>query len=218
MTETLRLIADNIEIHAGELRLVSGISFELHSGRALILRGSNGIGKTSLLSVLAGLTRPALGNVRLVGGKQSQEYGVAENCHFLGHKLGLKLHQTVDQNLTFFSKFYGEDRAKLLQTASTLSLSRLIDLPVRLLSAGQKQRTAFARLMLTERPVWLLDEPTASLDTQTSRLIEKICEAHLETDGIIIAATHLPFLESAGITHSIDLEDFVPNQRWVEQV
>ena len=218
MTEKLSLIADNIEIHVGELRLVSGVSFELASGHALLLRGANGIGKTSLLSVLAGLSRSALGGVRLIRTDNHEAFEVSENCHFLRHKLGLKLHQTVEQNLSFFTRFYGEDPTNLQAAVSALALSRLMDLPVRLLSAGQKQRTAFARLLLAQRPVWLLDEPTASLDAETARQIESICQTHIENGGILIAATHLPFLEQNSSTTSLNLEDFVPDQRWVEIV
>ena len=214
MTDKLSLVADDIEIHAGELRLVSGVSFELTSGNALILRGANGIGKTSLLAVLAGLSRPALGAIRLTKAGENADFDISENCHFLGHKLGLKLHQTVAQNLSFFTKFYDEQPIKMNEAASALSLSRLLDLPVRLLSAGQKQRTAFARLLLTERPIWLLDEPTASLDSETARQIETLCNEHLKNGGMLIAATHLPFLETSGSAESIHLEDFVPDQRW----
>ena len=218
MTDPLCFAADDIEIHAGDLRLVSGVSFELLSGNAVILRGSNGIGKTSLLGVLAGLNRPANGRVRLNRANKPTDFGVSENCHFLGHKLGLKLHQTVAQNLSFFAKFYAEERSKVSKAAAELSLSRLMDLPVRLLSAGQKQRTAFARLLLSERPIWLLDEPTASLDADTARHIEDICQAHLANGGILVAATHLPFLASSDVTKSIDLKDFVPEQRWAEPI
>ncbi len=216
MTTRLHLKAENIEVQAGNFRLLSNVNFELSSGHALILRGSNGIGKTSLLKVIAGLARPAHGSLELVTEDKAQHFDISENSHFLGHKHGLKVNQTVGQNLSFFTSFYGGAPEKLSEALKRLSLMRLQDLPIRLLSAGQKQRTAFARLTLHERPLWLLDEPTASLDAETSRLIETLCFTHLENSGMIIAATHLPFLEESKYAQTFDLHKFVPKKRWAE--
>lgn len=215
MTDKIRLLAKDIEIHAGDFRLLSAVNFELSNGHAIILRGANGIGKTSLLKVLAGLHRPASGSVSV---SPTTEYSLTEISHFFGHKHGVKDHQTINQNLRFFSQFYGASQKKFEDTVSSLSLKKLLHLPVRLLSAGQKQRAAFARLLLTDRSLWLLDEPTASLDTQTGDLIQSLCRTHLENGGMIVAATHAPFLAESGFARTIELQQFVPDQRWVEPV
>ena len=184
----------------------------------MILRGPNGIGKTSLLNVLAGLTQPAHGATHLAQSRAETQFDVSENSLFLGHKLGLKQHQTVHQNLSFFSRFYGRDQEIVDAAMVSLSLLRLQDLPVRLLSAGQKQRTAFARLLIAKRLIWLLDEPTASLDAQTSALIETLCQEHLKQGGVLVAATHLPFLEGSDTARTLNLQDFVPEQRWIAEI
>ena len=112
--------------------------------------------------------------------------------------------------------YYGETASKLTHAMDRLSLGRLSDLPVRLLSAGQKQKAAFARLLLSERPIWLLDEPTASLDVETAALIEEIASEHIQRGGIIVAATHLPFLTDNNNADVLDLQQFVPKLKWVE--
>ena len=145
---------------------------------------------------------------------QSDQFDLPENTHFLGHKNGLKLEQSVRENLSFFSEFWGGSKDQIDTVLAGLKLTKLQFLKTRLLSAGQIRRMGFARILIAPRKVWLLDEPTASLDSQSSQLIENICYDHLDKGGILIAATHLPFLEGRGTT--LDLEKFVPSQKWVD--
>ena len=208
------LKAQALNIQAGDLRLLSDLSFTVSNGEALIIRGANGIGKTSLLRVLAGLALPRAGSVSLGDADQSDQFDLPENTHFLGHKNGLKLEQSVRENLSFFSEFLGGSKDQIDTVLADLNLTKLQFLKTRLLSAGQARRMGFTRLRITPRKVWLLDEPTASLDSQSSQLIKNICHGHLDQGGILIAATHLPFLEGRGTT--LDLEKFVPSQKWVD--
>jgi len=208
------LKAQDLNIQAGDLRLLSALFFTVSDGEALIIRGANGIGKTSLLRVLAGLALPAAGSISLGDDAKRDIFDLSENTHFLGHKNGLKLEQSVRENIDFFSDFLGGFYDQIDDVLAELELTKLQFLKTRLLSAGQKRRVAFGRLQIAQRKVWLLDEPTASLDRQSSRLIEKICLNHLDQGGILIAATHLPFLDGRGTT--LDLEDFVPTQKWVD--
>ena len=208
------LKAQALNIQAGDLRLLSDLSFTVSNGEALIIRGANGIGKTSLLRVLAGLALPRAGSVSLGDADQSDQFDLPENTHFLGHKNGLKLEQSVRENLSFFSEFLGGSKDQINTVLADLNLTKLQFLKTRLLSAGQARRMGFTRLRIAPRKVWLLDEPTASLDSQSSQLIENICHGHLDQGGILIAATHLPFLEGRGTT--LDLEKFVPSQKWVD--
>lgn len=200
---TLR--ADNLAADAGPLRLFSGLSFAINSGEALILRGANGSGKTTLLRMIAGLYPRAAGTVAFTNMGTDERYALPENCHFLGHKNGLKSQQTVRENLRFFAEFDGggaEAPKTLDQTveqsveraAAALSIGPLLDLPAGLLSAGQARRAAFARLLVSSRAVWCLDEPTAALDAPSRQSVEALCRAHLSGGGLLIASTHLPFL------------------------
>lgn len=208
------LKAQALNIQAGDLRLLSDLSFTVSNGEALIIRGANGIGKTSLLRVLAGLALQRAGSVSLGDADQSDQFDLPENTHFLGHKNGLKLEQSVRENLSFFSEFLGGSKDQIDTVLAELKLTKLQFLKTRLLSAGQTRRMGFARFLIAPRKVWLLDEPTASLDSQSSHLIENICYDHLDQGGILIAATHLPFLEDRGT--ALDLEKFVPSQKWVD--
>ena len=208
------LKAQALNIQAGDLRLLSDLSFTVSNGEALIIRGANGIGKTSLLRVLAGLALQRAGSVSLGDADQSDQFDLPENTHFLGHKNGLKLEQSVRENLSFFSEFLGGSKDQIDTVLAELKLTKLQFLKTRLLSAGQARRMGFARFRIAPRKVWLLDEPTASLDSQSSQLIENICYDHLDQGGILIAATHLPFLEDRGT--ALDLEKFVPSQKWVD--
>ena len=208
------LKAQALNIQAGDLRLLSNLSFTVSNGEALIIRGANGIGKTSLLRVLAGLALQREGSVSLGDADQSDQFDLPENTHFLGHKNGLKLEQSVRENLSFFSEFLGGSKDQIDTVLAELKLTKLQFLKTRLLSAGQTRRMGFARFLIAPRKVWLLDEPTASLDSQSSQLIENICYDHLDQGGILIAATHLPFLEDRGT--ALDLEKFVPSQKWVD--
>lgn len=208
------LKAQALNIQAGDLRLLSDLSFTVSNGEALIIRGANGIGKTSLLRVLAGLALQRAGSVSLGDADQSDQFDLPENTHFLGHKNGLKLEQSVRENLSFFSEFLGGSKDQIDTVLAELKLTKLQFLKTRLLSAGQARRMGFARFLIAPRKVWLLDEPTASLDSQSSQLIENICYDHLDQGGILIAATHLPFLEDRGT--ALDLEKFVPSQKWVD--
>lgn len=210
------LAVRDVSVVAGELCLLSGISFEVSGGQGLIIRGPNGIGKSSLLLTLCGLAEPYSGSIDLKSETEADHLDLPTNCHYLGHQNGLKPHQTVKQNLEFFCAFFGGVYIELETVVSRLSLERLLDLPVRFLSAGQKRRVAFGRLMLAKRKVWILDEPTSAIDATTTKQITKLCAQHIETGGILVAATHLPFLNDLSAVRTVDLSDYVPAQQWVE--
>lgn len=207
----LQLCADSLAVEAGPLRLFENMSFRLKSGEALILRGPNGSGKTSLLKAIAGLYPLAAGDIKLHGDAVNENdaaYNIAENCHFLAHKNGLKAERTIRQNLTFFASFEGALNARIAAAALALNLMPLLDLPVGLLSAGQARRAAFARLLIGARPIWLLDEPTSALDDTSRRIIEDSCREHLKAGGVLLVSTHRPFFSDADITQDLQMADF----------
>jgi heme exporter protein A len=169
--------------------IVEGLSFRLSSGSALVLTGANGSGKTTLLRALAGFLRPLSGVVRLDGAEDDREPG--ELAHFVGHLDGIKTHLTVEENLSFWGA-YLDGTSDVAAALDAFALTALADIPAGYLSAGQKRRLALARLAVAKRPVWLLDEPTVSLDTASVGLLVAAVEAHLAGGGLSVIATHVP--------------------------
>ena len=191
----MQLIAENLVLSRGGRTVVDGLSFAIEAGEALLLTGANGAGKTTLLRALAGFLAPASGTVRIKGADDEREK--AELLHFVGHLDGIKTHLTVRENLGFWADYldgrWARDWGPRIEAAlERFGLGGLADIPAGYLSAGQKRRLALARLAVTTRPLWLLDEPTVSLDTAAvARLVAAIDE-HVITGGIAIIATHAP--------------------------
>jgi heme exporter protein A len=187
----------------GERRLFAGLGFALHSGRALTVTGPNGAGKTTLLRVLAGFLRADGGEIVLEG--TSDDFTLAGAMHFIGHRDGLKNALTLRENLALAPAFYGSSGLSPEDACRTLDLAPLLDLPVAVLSAGQRRRGALARLLVADRPIWLLDEPTAALDAASTRAVIALLKGHAARGGIVIAATHLALeLGGTGLTLSAD--------------
>lgn len=186
-----RLIADAITISRGERRLIAGLSFAVAGGEALVLTGPNGVGKTSLLRCIAGLLPQDAGSVHLEGG--DADHPVGEQCHLIGHANATKAGLSVRENLDFWARFLGLTDQSIIESAlDRLGLDALSHVPAAYLSAGQRRRLGLARLLAAPRPLWLLDEPTVSLDEHARRVLAAMMREHLEAGGMIIAATHLP--------------------------
>lgn len=192
----MKLVADKLVIARGMRIVIDAVSFELARGGAMILTGPNGAGKTTLIRAIAGFLPLQAGSIGLQGGDAERE--LPELCHYVGHANGVKSSLTVAENLEFWAAYLtpGETRqdriARLDRAMSAFNLLALEDIPGGYLSAGQKRRLGLARLLLAERPVWLLDEPTVSLDTASTALLATAVKAHAATGGLTIAATHLP--------------------------
>lgn len=193
------LTAEKLTVQRGSRRLVEGLSFTVKAGQALALEGANGAGKTSLLRLIAGFLPAAAGAVTLLqdGREISEPEERGRFVGWLGHHDALKASFTVSEQLTFFGKLYGRsgDGTTLLEQAHLLEqigLTRQAELPCRYLSAGQRRRLALARLLLTGRPLWLLDEPFAALDTAGKALVARLIALHCGQGGIVLAATHEP--------------------------
>lgn len=173
----------------------SGLDFCLASGQALVLTGPNGAGKTSAIRLLAGLLRPVSGSIRWGDEPIADDPGDhAKRLCLVGHNDALKPAWTLTQNLNFWARFAGaKDPGQRAEAAlQALDLAPLGAVPVNQLSRGQTRRGALARLLLVERPLWLLDEPTASLDSASSQLVSGLIEDHRARGGRAIIATHLP--------------------------
>jgi heme exporter protein A len=185
----VQLVAENLVLSRAGRTVVDGLSLQLGAGEALLLRGPNGSGKTTLLRALAGLLAPAAGVMRLDDAPADREPG--ELAHFVGHLDGIKSHLTVAENLAFWAAYLGGLRRQRTAAALEASGSPLADIPAGYLSAGQKRRLALARLVAVRRPLWLLDEPTVSLDAEAVELLVKAIAAHLAGGGLAVIATHV---------------------------
>ena len=186
----MRLLAENLSCERGGRVVFRGLGFAVAAGEAVEVVGPNGAGKSSLLRLVAGLVPAAEGTLVLEGG--DGEATVAEQCHYCGHQDAFKPALTVAENLAFWTAFLGGRPEAIPPSLERLGLGHLADLPAGYLSAGQRRRLALARLLTVQRPVWLLDEPTAALDAASQSVLTGIMAAHVEAGGLLMAATHQP--------------------------
>jgi len=193
----LAISAKSLSVSRGGINLLEGLNIELNSGQAGILHGPNGVGKTTLLRALAGLQPIESGKI---------EYSIDDVC-YSGHADGVKPTLTVRENLEFWADIFGHH--SISEAAEQFMISDFLDLKVGTLSAGQKRRVGLSRLGLTGRSIWLLDEPTVSLDQTSVSIFENIIKDHLLKNGCALIATHidLGLEDSAKI---IDLSKYQP--------
>jgi heme exporter protein A len=190
MSAMIRLSGHDLRCVRGGRELFAGAAFAVDGGEALAITGANGAGKTSLLRMIAGHLAPAGGHFELQGG--DPDLTLPEQAHYLGHRDALKPALSVRENLRFWRDFLGGAQADLDQAVTAVGLGHAIDLPAAVLSAGQRRRLSFARLLVVRRPVWLLDEPLSALDTIGQALVADLMASHLASGGLILAATHGP--------------------------
>ncbi len=169
----------DLGVSRGGMPVLAGVQFALSPGEALVLRGPNGIGKTTLLRTLARLQPPLCGEI----------LGDVDDIAYAAHADGLKLTLTVDENLAFWARVFGGGDPEAAIRA--FDLAALRDRPAGGLSAGQKRRLSLARLMVTGRRFWILDEPTVSLDAASVQLFASTIRSHLAAGGAAIMATHI---------------------------
>lgn len=184
------LVATDLACRRGEREVFRGLSFNLPPGTALILRGRNGSGKSSLLRLIAGLLAPASGELTWDGVAIGADPAVhAARLTFVGHLDPIKAALTVAENLETLNGLTGET-ANIDDALNHFGLLAQKDLPARFLSAGQRRRANLSRLLAPNRPLWLLDEPTVALDTASSAQLISALERHLDDGGMAIVATH----------------------------
>jgi heme exporter protein A len=188
MPTNTSLAAKGISCQRGGRLLFEGLSFALEPGESLLVSGPNGAGKTSLLRLIAGLL-PLRGG-RIEAGDASVP--LLELCHYVGHLNGIKSALTVNENVRFWSDFLGGDDAELDSAYRKFGLAELRDLPAGILSAGQKRKLALLRLFAAPRPIWLLDEPSVSLDAASAKVLDTAIAQHLGEGGIAVVASHTP--------------------------
>ena len=179
----MRLSVERLACRRGERMLFEDLSFTAEAGDAVVVTGPNGAGKTSLIRMIAGLLLPEAGAI--VVDSAPVERG---SLHLVGHLDAVKGALTVRENLVFAHALLGG--AGEVAALDALGLAPLAELPARVLSAGQKRRLALARLVVAERPLWLLDEPAASLDNDGQVRLAAIVATHRRQGGLVVAATH----------------------------
>lgn len=175
----MTLTVTNLAIARGGVPVLEGLSFTLEPGHALVVRGPNGIGKTTLLRTLAGLQPPIKGQID----------GVEDTIAYAGHSDGIKPTLTVAENLTFWAQVFGVSSIK--PALAAYELDDLADRYAGNLSAGQKRRLGLSRLLVTGRPIWVLDEPTVSLDVSAVEMFADAVRTHLGQGGSALIATHI---------------------------
>ena len=201
----LAVEATGLACSRGGRVIFTGVSFRLERGQMLAVTGPNGSGKSSLLRLIAGLLPSAAGSLRFDGRREEEAV-----MHYVGHADALKAALTLRETLRFWAAVYRQQGRALLDTdldeaADTVGLRHALDFSVGVLSAGQRRRAGLARLLLSPRPLWLLDEPTSSLDRDGEALLAALMTDHLSAGGLAVAATHqdLPIAATA----TIDLSD-----------
>ncbi len=185
----LTLSIEKLTAIRGGRMLFRDLSFRVEARQALCIEGANGVGKTSLLRILAGFLAPATGTVRFGDLEEAEERG--KFVGWLGHQDATKAQMTVRETLSFFAQLC-RGEGDIDEAVEAVGLSRLVDLPGQYLSAGQKKRVALARLKLCGRPLWLMDEPLASLDVEGKKIAADLIATHCAGGGIAIVATHEP--------------------------
>ena len=201
-----RFAAEALGCVRGGRRVFECLDFVLEAGGALLLHGPNGAGKSSLLRILAGLLQPAEGRLTWNGAPVRDEPEAHRaRLHYVGHLDALKPLLTPAETLAYLGASRGRT-AEPARALEALGIARLADLPGRYLSAGQRRRVALARLVAAPATLWLLDEPTVTLDAEAARRLIDLMAAHRASGGMVVAATHSDLaLEAAA---RLDLRDF----------
>ena len=192
----MSLTGRNLTCTRGDTTVFTGLDFDIAPSDIVVVRGENGSGKSSLLRLAAGYLAPTVGELRRDGVPIADDpERHRTSLHYVGHLDALKPALSVAENLAFWSRVLaaktpassrlGHDR-----TLDRMGLSGLADVPARYLSAGQRRRLALARLIVCSRPLWLLDEPTASLDDAGTETLLGLISDHRSNGGMVLAAVH----------------------------
>jgi len=186
-----QLTAKGLTLFRGDRCLFRNVSFAVTSGELLILEGSNGSGKTSLMKALVGMLDLESGVISWNGKPVSEQRQVFHGALvWTAHRVGLKADLTPVENLRYEAALRRQGRDGLDKVFERLEIGRLKPLPLRSLSAGQQRRVALARMLLADVPLWLMDEPFTNLDREGRALVMELVKEHLDNDGMCVMAAH----------------------------
>lgn len=207
----MQFFGENLTCVRGERVVFAGLGFSLSSGEALTLVGRNGSGKTSLLRVMAGLTRPMDGAIAWDDGAVPDDPGRHHGrLHYVGHQDAVKPVLSVRENLMLWTRLRGGTEDGLAAGLARFGLTALADIPGRYLSAGQRRRLSLARISATPAPLWLLDEPTVALDRESVAALSDAIADHRAGGGMVVVATNVDL--DLGQSMTVELRDFAPAQ------
>lgn len=190
-----------LSIIRGDLLLFKNLSFEINAGELLFVKGKNGSGKSTLLRTLLGLITPDEGQI-LWNKENINNLSIGEFMFYLGHQNGIKEEFSPRENLNFFWNFNdntdsennsenNKNKDIILDALKAFSIEKKHNIPCKYLSQGQKRRVALSRLVLENRPIWILDEPFVALDTLAVEKLSNLIAEHInKNNGIVILTSH----------------------------
>ena len=209
-----------LDCRRGGRLVFAGLNFAVPAGGALILRGHNGRGKTTLLGVMAGLTPASCGHLAWDGTAIDDPDAHAARLRFVTHLDAVKPALTVAENLSFWMSLWAGkiDFSVLQKSMQVFDLKRFESFPARLLSAGQRHRLALSRLLVAPAPLWLLDEPGNALDDASLKALARAIAEHRAQGGQVVIASHGAAFVEVGIT--LDVGAFAPTSaaHWGEEL
>jgi len=203
----MRFFGNDLTCIRGERVVFAGLGFSISPGEAITLVGRNGSGKTSLLRVMAGLTRVEAGSLSWEDGPVADDpERHRRRLDYVGHQDCVKPVLTVRENLASWAQLRQATDDKVTDGLARFGLGRLADIPGRYLSAGQRRRLSLARLGLTAAQLWLLDEPTIALDSEAVTALDRAIASHRDSGGMVVIATNVAMCIDDAAT--IDMGNF----------
>jgi len=188
----MELVLDSLACRRAGRLIFRGLGFRLEAGQAAALRGPNGVGKSTLLRQLAGLIPVAHGDARIDGVSLARDrQAFQERVTYAGHLDAVKPALSIGENLAIWSGIHGHGAERAAAALDRFGLGHIADRPAAQCSAGQKRRLGLARLLVMDRLLWLLDEPTVSLDADASALVAELVREHVAAGGMALIATHV---------------------------
>jgi heme exporter protein A len=193
----MELILDNLACRRAGRLVFRNLSFLVGAGQAVAVRGPNGVGKSTLLRQLAGLIPVSGGDARLVESRLGNislardRQGFQELVTYAGHQDAVKPALSIGENLVLWAGIHGNDTARAEAALARFGMEAIAARPAAQCSAGQKRRLGLARLLVADRPLWLLDEPTVSLDADATALVADLVREHVGAGGMAMIATHV---------------------------
>ena len=199
---------ENLSLSKNDREIFSNVGFSLFLGAAVIITGKNGSGKTSLLRILAGISKESSGKILWNGqdiAKIRQELN--SEMQFIGHKNFLKPDLTVLENLEFYASFY-DSKILIPSALNFFKITSLADQKVRGLSAGEMKKVMLCKLMICPATLWILDEPDVNLDKNSKKLLSGLIRAKIENGGMVIVASHEAGIYEESSPAILSMDDF----------